>query len=177
MTPLPTMLKSSATFSPCERYRYDLRRVWDTSKPTLAVIGLNPSTADEINNDPTVTRCIVRANMLGYGSLIMLNIFAFRATDPEVMLAVDDPIGPDNDDAIRHHCYLHADTILAAWGCHGLHRSRHVEVTKMITMPPVSRMLNCLGVNKNGQPKHPLYVSYETPLQVFKMRVTEQIPF
>jgi hypothetical protein len=90
-------LISDAVFSEDRFYRYLLRRIWDSDKPMIAFIGLNPSTADEINNDPTITRCITRAHDSGYGGIYMLNLFAFRATDPKVMKAFPRPIGPEND--------------------------------------------------------------------------------
>jgi len=87
---------SGATFSTDRVYRYALWRVWDAALPSFVVIGLNPSTADETENDPTIRRCIGFAKREGCGGLVMLNLFAVRATDPRVMMAHPEPIGPDN---------------------------------------------------------------------------------
>ena len=91
------LLESSAVFSECRRYRYVLRRIWDREKSPAMFVGLNPSTADEVRNDPTVTRCIGYAQRWGAGGLIMTNIFAFRSTDPNGLLAIEDPVGPLNN--------------------------------------------------------------------------------
>jgi hypothetical protein len=92
-------LACSAVFSPDETWRYELRRVWDPTRPSMAFVGLNPSTADARHDDPTVRRCINFAKRWGFGGLIMLNAFAFRAADPREMMAAADPVGPDNDSA------------------------------------------------------------------------------
>ena len=91
---------STAVYSPCERYRYLLTRTWDRAGPKALFVMLNPSTATELQNDPTVERCERRARALGFGAFRVTNIFAFRATDPRVMRADPDPVGPGNDAAI-----------------------------------------------------------------------------
>ena len=88
---------SGADFSPNRLYRYGLYRIGDTTKSPAMFIGLNPSTADERLNDPTVRRCVRFAKDLGYGGLIMTNAFAFRATSPKALRSINDPVGPDND--------------------------------------------------------------------------------
>jgi len=109
---------SSAEFSPDRVHRYELWRTWDKSKGIAMFIGLNPSTADEIKNDPTVTRCINYAKKWGYGGMIMSNIFAYRATDPKIMKGATDPVGPDNDEWLVKSS-KEAGLIVAAWGNHG----------------------------------------------------------
>jgi hypothetical protein len=94
---------SGAVFSPDQKYRYVLWREWSGHPRRLVVIGLNPSTADATKNDPTVTRCINFAKREGCGGMIMLNLFAFRATDPGVMMEAADPVGPENDKYILAH--------------------------------------------------------------------------
>ena len=74
--------KSGAVFSDCRKYRYALWRIWDENKPLVMIIGLNPSTADEISNDPTITRCKSFARACGYGGVLVANLFGFRATSP-----------------------------------------------------------------------------------------------
>lgn len=91
---------TGAVFSPCRTYRYGLWRIWNPGAPLLAFIMLNPSTADDVVNDPTVERCVRRAVSMGYGGLRVANIFALRSTDPTQLYVSVDPIGPDNDTAI-----------------------------------------------------------------------------
>ncbi len=114
-------------------------------------IGLNPSTADETNDDPTIRRCISFSKAWGCDSFCMTNIFAFRATDPKVMIAEPNPIGDENDDWLVR-CARKASIIVAAWGVHGEHMGRGKVVARMIPG------LKCLGVTKDGYPRHPLYV-------------------
>lgn len=155
------MILSAAEFSDCRRYRYSLTRVWDASRPTVVFVGLNPSTADETVDDPTIRRCINFAKQWKYGGLIVVNLFAFRATDPSVLKRADDPIGPQNDKAIRHHCAT-AKRVIAAWGVHGSFLNRDADVFSLFTRP------FCLGVTKHGAPKHPLYLPSATRLRVFR---------
>jgi hypothetical protein len=148
---------STAIYSPCERYRYSLTREWGSAGGRVLFVMLNPSTATEIQNDPTVERCERRARALGFGAFRVCNIFAFRATDPRVMRAAPDPTGPDNDDAIVAGAAW-ADRIVCAWGSHGEHLGRGNQVAAMLRK--TGRPLFHLGLTKAGQPRHPLYVSY-----------------
>lgn len=147
---------SEAVYSDCERYRYLLTRRWSEGPRALFVM-LNPSTATEVQNDPTVERCERRARALGYGAFRVTNIFAFRATDPKVMRASGDPVGPDNDRAILDGVDW-ADSILCAWGNHGLHMNRGDEVAALLRSTGAA--LSHLGLTGQGQPRHPLYVGY-----------------
>lgn len=146
---------SDADFSPCRTWRYTLYRVWDKGKSYVMFIGLNPSTADERRNDPTVRRCMGYAREWGYGALVMTNIFAFRATDPKVMKAAKDPVGPENDSWLQRKAET-AGIVVAAWGTHGVHRGREDAVRLMFIQRKVRLM--CLGKTKGGHPKHPLYL-------------------
>jgi len=114
-------------------------------------IGLNPSTADETTDDPTIRRCIGYARDWGYAGLSMLNLFAFRATSPEDMKAAEDPVGPDNDCALTDMAEF-AEVIIAAWGAHGTHLGRDKKVRKIIPN------LHYLKMTKGGFPCHPLYL-------------------
>lgn len=152
---------NSATFSDDLEYRYTLGRRWGTAK-TLVVIGLNPSTADENEDDPTIRRCMGFAKRDGYNALLMLNLFAFRATDPRSMMSATDPVGPLNNKILRERT-LGRD-VLVAWGALGSHRGRDREVMGMLED---ARRVLCLGVTKAGQPKHPLYLRADTPLAVY----------
>ena len=149
--------ESTAVYSPCERYRYLLTRTWGPGPERALFVMLNPSTATEYQNDPTVERCERRARALGYGAFRVTNIFAFRATDPLVMRAEPDPIGPADDAAIVESAHW-ADRIVCAWGSHGafLDRGRQVEALLRATGRPLWH----LGLTQGGQPKHPLYIGY-----------------
>lgn len=148
---------STAIYSDCEKYRYSLTRVWGEGAKRVLFVMLNPSTATEMQNDPTVERCERRARALGFGAFRVTNIFAWRDTDPRNMRAASDPTGPENDNAILDGVAW-ADTIVAAWGTHGAHLSRGQEVSQLLQR--TGRELQCLGLTKDGHPKHPLYISY-----------------
>jgi hypothetical protein len=147
---------TGATFSACRTYRYALWRAWDFQKPTLIVIGLNPSTADEYQDDPTIRRCISFAKREGCGRYVMLNLFGLRATDPKVMKAHREPIGPDNDAAIAAWAAFGNSRIVVAWGVHGTWHNRAAQVCRVLRSLDVH--LECFGRTKDGCPKHPLYL-------------------
>jgi len=150
---------STAVYSPCEAYRYLLTRVWNPSGEKALFVMLNPSTATEVQNDPTVERCERRARALGFGAFRVTNIFAFRATDPRVMRAMADPIGPGNDAAIADSAQDWADRIICAWGTHGAHLGRGAQVEHLLRA--TGRPLFTLGLSQGGHPKHPLYIGYD----------------
>lgn len=157
----------SAVFSPCRTWRYTLTRYvaqqnlavhtsleLPTASRSVAFVCLNPSTADEVANDPTVSKCVRYATRWGFDRFVMLNVFAFRSTDPRGLYETPDPIGPDNDDWIRREAEA-ADLVVAAWGNHGdlLGRGEHV-LAMLRELGPV----HALAVNRGGQPQHPLYL-------------------
>jgi hypothetical protein len=144
---------SGAVFSSCRRWRYLLWRRWDEKLPTANFLMLNPSTADEIQLDPSCTRARVYAERWGYGSLIVTNLFGWRATDPLAMKIVRDPVGRGNDKAIVQAA-KEADIVVCAWGNHGAHRDRSAKVLKLLKGIP----LHALRVNGAGEPAHPLYL-------------------
>ena len=148
---------SVAVYSGCERYRYLLTREWAPAQGRALFIMLNPSTATEVQNDPTVERCERRARTLGFGAFGVCNIFAFRATDPRVMRAAPDPVGPDNDAAILESLPW-ADRVICAWGTHGAYLKRGAQVEAMLRAS--GHELFHLGLSKAGHPKHPLYIGY-----------------
>jgi hypothetical protein len=150
---------STATYSECERYRYALTREWAPEQGRLLCVMLNPSTATEAQNDPTVERCERRARALGYGAFRVCNIFAWRSTDPKVLRTLADPIGPENDRAIGEGAAW-ADRVLCAWGSHGAHLGRGTEVERLLRAS--GARLCHLGLTRAGHPRHPLYVAYAT---------------
>lgn len=155
----PDGMKTGAALSPCGRYRYALWRRWDPAGKYAVFIGLNPSTADAEHDDPTIKRCIDFAKRWGYSGLAMVNLFAFRATQPKDMMAAKDPVGPDNDKWLQH-ASKDAGVVVAAWGAGGGHLGRDQEVARMF-----QGHLMALKKLKGGRPGHPLYVSGETQLQ------------
>lgn len=152
---------SVATYSPCERYRYELTRTWDLQNGRILFVMLNPSTATEFKNDPTVARCESRAKHLGFGSYRVCNIFALRSADPFELYQSDNPIGEENDEAIKRGCDW-ADTIVCAWGNHGKFLNRGKEVEHLMRM--TGKQLTSLGITKIKYPKHPLYIPHLQPL-------------
>ncbi len=148
---------SVAEYSDCEAYRYTLTRVWDPGGARALFIMLNPSTATEEQNDPTVERCERRARALGFGAFRVLNIFAYRATDPRDMRAARDPVGPENDAAITGSLGW-ADRVICAWGTHGRHLDRGPQVERLLRAAGAE--LHHLGLSKEGHPRHPLYIGY-----------------
>ena len=150
---------SGAEFSKCRKYRYTLWRTWDESIQKLLFIGLNPSTADEINDDPTMRRCIRFSKDLGYGGFIMANIFAYRSTNPEKLKIVKDPIGDKNNYWIKK-LDQEAGLTIAAWGTHGEYLNRGKEIMELLDN------LYCLRKTKGGFPAHPLYLpSFLKPIK------------
>ena len=150
---------SVALYSDCERYRYALTRVWDETAARLTYVMLNPSTATEVQNDPTIERCERRARALGYGGIKITNIFAWRDTDPKNMKRAQHPTGPDNDRLVTDAAHW-GDLTLCGWGAHAVHLGRGTEMAAVLRA--TGRPLATLGTSKAGHPRHPLYISYKT---------------
>jgi hypothetical protein len=129
------------------------------------VVGLNPSTADECTDDPTVRRCLGFARRWGFGHLVLANLFALRTTDPAGLREATDPVGPENDVHLSA-CAGEADVILAAWGAGGALCGRDDAVCHLLR----DRELLCLGRTLAGQPRHPLYVGGDRQPEVYRDR-------
>lgn len=193
---------SDACFSPCRTYRYSLTRTWGGAYtlPPLVAIGLNPSTADEKENDPTITREIDFAQRWGHSGLLKVNLFAYRSTDPDALWkdpefypgrpkgavcpgcagrggfdfkgkcprcdgkGTVDPVGPENDTTIKSAVV--GRCVLVGWGTHRkadlckLIRERGEKILELVK--PFATRVVCLGQNKDGSPKHPLYLKATT---------------
>lgn len=153
---------SEAVYSDCEKYRYSLTRIWDAAGARALFVMLNPSTATEVQNDPTVERCERRARALGFGGFRVTNIFAWRDTDPKNMRAAHDPVGPENNDTIRQSALSWVrdtnDQIICAWGAHGDHLGQGFAIQSLLRK--CDKPLYSLGMTKQGHPKHPLYIGY-----------------
>ena len=142
-------------------YRYVLRRVWDNSKPKIAFIGLNPSLANEQIDDNTVRKCINIARKNGFGQLAMLNAYAYRSTDPSALKTIPSPEGESNDLYILQECKT-SGKVVVAWGSHVLDQ-RHNSLLKLLE----NFSLWCFCKNKDGKPKHPLYVPINSQLILY----------
>lgn len=152
-------MQKSAIISPCGLYRYHLSRFWGPDECSVCCfIGLNPSTADANLDDPTIRRCINFAKAWGFDGLWMVNLFAFRATKPGDMKGAADPVGPDNDDHLGE-AIMQASLTIAAWGVHGSYKGRDKQV---IARYGHDDRISCLGLTKDGHPKHPLYLKADT---------------
>jgi hypothetical protein len=143
--------QGGAVFSRDRRYRYVLCRRWASGQGLVMFVGLNPSTADETQDDPTLRRCMGYAQDWGYAGLLMTNLFAWRATRPADLLAAPAPIGPRNNAWLRQAA-TQAHRVVAAWGAHGNHQGRAQQVQ---ALPPP---LHALRITQGGQPGHPLYL-------------------
>lgn len=142
-------------------YRYRLTRVWDASLPTITFVLLNPSTADAVDLDPTLRRCVTFSKRDGFGSMTILNLYAYRTSSPTVMLAASDPIGPENDRMLSEA----TGTVVAGWGTN----ANPARVAHALTLLPP---LKALKITKHGHPQHPLYVKGDSPLVDWPLRGT-----
>ncbi len=159
-------LLSGATFSDCGLYRYKLWRYWDADRPTMVFVMMNPSTADAKLNDPTVSKCINFAKRDGFGGIDVLNVFALRATDPRKLVKADDPFGVDNWFFLREASQRYNDMPVLAWGNRSPDKrlSRYYDMAIRALSHGFAGVLYCLGTNKSGDPKHPLYLAANTKI-------------
>ncbi len=159
-------MSSSAAFSADEFrvYRYDLTRNWGPGAQHVWVM-LNPSTADETFDDPTIRRCINFSKSWGAGRLVVVNLYAMRATRPAKLLDVDDPEGPENAWYVRQHITAHQTTmVIAAWGAFvdklTIKTGQRIAIESMAHV--ANKPVRCLGRTQSGAPRHPLYVRGDT---------------
>ena len=129
-------------------YRYQLTRIWDEDKPKVLFIMLNPSTADALEDDPTIIRVVNFAKSWNYGGVFVVNLYAFRSTDPKRLSEIDDPIGPENITHIRE-LVGSVDRVIYAWGNK---KTEPKWLRELITTP------YCIAHSTKGIPKHPLYL-------------------
>lgn len=154
---------SSAVLSACGCYRYSLTRVWDTSRPTLVFIMLNPSTADASVNDPTIMRCIGFARGLLYGGIRVVNLWAYRATSPKDLAAAGWPVGPQNDQYIVDAVAQNPGIAVCGWGREGT--KQPARVRQVLDLIDLWTVPVALRLTADGVPWHPLYLpAYSTPV-------------
>jgi hypothetical protein len=181
MPPLRVDLsESGAHLSSCRRYRYRLWRSWNTSRPTCAFVGLNPSTADETKDDPTIRKCIAFALAWGFGRCEVVNLFALRSTDPAGLLRMGarsrEVWATNANDRVIASVVATSPRLVLAWGSHTKIRSvvtpreravrRCIEAVAEVlrkTGRPIE--IGDLGTNADGSPRHPLYLPYSTAFQ------------
>lgn len=153
-------LMRGAFFSDDRKYRYALWRTWDLKKQAVMFIGLNPSTANEKTDDPTIRRVVSFARNWGYGGVYMTNLFAIVSADPAILKTTGDPI-MDNDKHLRIVNSFCKDVVFA-WG-----NFKEAEERAKVVAAMFPKAI-CLGINKNGTPKHPLYIAAKTSPVNFK---------
>lgn len=162
MNQIDLSIPKGAIFSEDRKYRYALWRIWNPDRKIMMLVGLNPSKADEIRSDPTITRSIIRANREGFGGFLMANLFAFVSTDPNALLRNSDTVGELTDYYIKEMVKL-SEIQLCGWGSFKPVSKRCRGVLEMLPNP------HCLGVNADGQPKHPLYVGYDVKMKRYQV--------
>jgi hypothetical protein len=155
-------LVREARLSDCRRYRYTLGRRWGDKEKRVTWIMLNPSVADAEIDDATIKKCMKFTERLGHDSMMVVNLFAYRATDPEELVGVEDPVGPENGHWVRQACHQ-APLIIAAWGAI---KKQLLGAARAIfgIIGKEGYVLKCLGKTKNGMPRHPLYLRDDSKL-------------
>ena len=159
-------MEKGAIFDDERKYRYVLTRSWDLNKSSVLFIMLNPSTADEKDDDPTIRRCISFAKDWGYGSLSVANLYAYRTKDPKELKLIFNSIGEDNNYWL-HTCAYTSNLIVAAWGSHDFARYRVESVLQLLN----EHKIYCLGITKRGFPKHPLYLKKDTKPIIYRRSI------
>lgn len=155
-------LEKDAVVSGCLRYRYLLRRIWDYELPRLLVVMLNPSIADGKIDDPTIKQLVRLSAAVNFGGFEVVNLFAFRATDPQQLYEVDDPIGLNNDTMIKL-ALMRCDMVACGWGAHKMAVKRGRKVWELLREQRPA--IFCFDKTKAGAPKHPLYIKAGTQLR------------
>ena len=156
-------LEYGAIFDFNDRYRYSLWRAWSAHHPRIAFVLLNPSTADEQRNDPTIRRCMGFARAWDFASMEVVNLFAYRATDYRELFRVSDPIGEENNRFLMQ-AVERCSAVVVGWGTKGTLLDRDRQVMSLLTG---RNDVYCLGITKDGQPRHPLYTKGNTILVPF----------
>ncbi|WP_213422585.1 DUF1643 domain-containing protein [Bhargavaea massiliensis] len=151
-------------FDSTEKHRYRLSVIWDATKPSCLFIMINPSTADALQPDKTLNRCIGFAERNGYGSLEVVNLYSYRTKDIEELWESGQLNHPENDIRVKEAVRT-ADNIIIAWGNDGAKNGKYLSVLKWID--EAGKTPYCLGKTARGMPKHPLYLSKETEIEVY----------
>lgn len=171
-TQIPVVVRSAVT-SGDGVYRYRLGRVWQrplaaAARGHVTWVMLNPSTADEQVDDPTIRRCLRFSDDFGYRSLTVVNLFALRATSPTSLAGHPDPVGPENRRFVAEETRK-ADLVVVAWGAGKVAQAGYERLRDVLRN--VEGRVRCLGVTASGAPRHPLYVRADTPLEPWPVAV------
>jgi len=160
------MYEKNAVFDKDKIYRYSLIRKWNNNGIKIVWIMLNPSTADENIDDPTIRRCIGFSKIWGAGEMEIVNLFAYRSTSPKKLYTYTDPIGKDNDLFILNSVKK-ANKIIIAWGTHGSLDKRS-EYIMFNLLKNYHKKIFFLKKLKDGEPGHPLYIKYTQELNYYE---------
>jgi hypothetical protein len=159
------IIEKGAEFSDCGKYRYYLLRYWDIEKPFVLCVGLNPSTANAIDDDTTITNLCKLLPSLGYGGFYMANLFAFISPNPDDLRSCPDPL-KDNDKWLMYLEGITAEVIF----CWGAFKQADYRAKKLISKFPDAL---CFGKTSKGKPMHPLaatiWMKDKCKLQPFKL--------
>lgn len=166
---------SICKFSECGRFRYTLEHVIEPELPLRQImwIGLHPSLLDEVDRDPTLRRIEAFSSRLGFTAFIVANLFALRTSRPLELATARDPVGPENDAALRMAAKA-SETIVACWGSNGSLHKRDDRVTEILRTA-TSKPLQSLSRNGDGSPKHPLYVRWDTVLTTYPWQTKSSV--
>jgi hypothetical protein len=170
-----TMRGGSASFSPDKKYRYLLARRWDHA-PVLPFVMLNPSSANEDEDDPTVRRCIGFAKREGAGGIMVANLMAFVATDPADLVKAKDAPGPMNIKfltEVGEYARDYRMPVVCAWGAHA--EADGYDTGAVAILKKAGANLVCFGVTKGGYPKHPLYLAANTPIVPYRLQIEPKV--
>lgn len=162
-------MSGNAVFDSSGEYRYWLQRKWDDLKAKVSFIMLNPSVADSEWDDRAVQRCIFFARNWGFGSVEIVNLFAYQTESPKILKSVMEPIGKDNDKYILE-TLKNADIIIAAWGNDGAFRNRYKEILTLVQ----DYDLHCMGITAESQPKYPARLSNDTRYFIYRYCVNRK---
>lgn len=152
---------SGAIFSNCGKYRYALWRKWDLDRAPVMFIGLNPSTANHVKDDPTIRRVCAISKNNGYGGVYMMNCFPYISTDPQLLY--DCNMTSVNEEFLKAFA-LKCGLVVFAWGNFDVVKRLGVDLIMSLWFPRAK----ALHINKNGSPKHPLYCRTESRFVDFK---------
>ncbi len=157
-------MKRGAVMSIDQAYRYQLTRRWGDDEASVTWVMLNPSTADADVDDPTIRRCIGFSRSWGFDALTVVNLFAYRATDPKALALADEPVGQVNYRHVREAIEDSAG-VVCAWGAHARKVRQFPYTPDVRDLAARCRVpVFCLGTTKAGDPRHPLYLAADTPL-------------
>lgn len=170
MNPTRRYIQVGALISDCQQYRYRLWRRWNDGRSVLVFIMLNPSTADGVQDDPTIRKCVGFADRAGYGGIEILNLFAYRATKPADLKLAGWPVGAENDAHIRAVLNRYP-SVVCAWGSNATTGEGWTRVSQVMRLVyEFTDQPKALKLTPNGVPWHPLMLGYDTTWVPYQLR-------